>query len=119
MYLNSELLASGGVVEDSITTAKPYYNSTIVRIPNGLEFFSITIQVSNYHSNWAGLWTPVVIGDADDLHIHQRDKVALSMFILGALLITIIHSLIQFFYVQLTIFHSSLLVCAYCFSYGN
>ena len=53
--------------------------------------------MSNYHSSWGGLWDPIVLGDADALYTLQRDKVALSLFIMGALLITAIHSLIQFF----------------------
>lgn len=96
-YIDSEFMASGGVVTDTESMASPGYNTTIVRIPDGLKTFSITIQVSNYHSGWGGLWAPIILGDADFLHTLQRDQVALSMFILGALLITVIHSLIQFF----------------------
>ena len=90
-------MASGGLVTDYLSAGKPGYNTAIVRIPDGLKAFSITIQVSNYHSSWGGLWEPIVLGDADSLHTLQRDKVALSLFIMGALLITAIHSLIQFF----------------------
>jgi diguanylate cyclase (GGDEF)-like protein len=97
LYLNSEFLASGGLVTDTESAALPGYNNTIVRIPDGLKVFSITIQVSNYHSSWGGLWEPIVLGDVDSLHALKRDKVALSMFILGTLLITVIHSLVQFF----------------------
>lgn len=97
LYINAEFMASGGVVTDTESSAKPEYNTTIVRIPDGLETFSVTIQVSNYHSSWGGLWAPIILGDADSLHTITRDKVALSMFILGALLITVIHFLIQFF----------------------
>jgi diguanylate cyclase (GGDEF)-like protein len=97
LYLDAELMASGGLVKDYLSAGKPGYNTAIVRIPDGLKTFSITVQVSNYHSSWGGLWEPIVLGDADTLHILQRDKVALSLFIMGALLITAIHSLIQFF----------------------
>jgi diguanylate cyclase (GGDEF)-like protein len=97
LYVDSEFMASGGTVKDSALDGAPGYNNAIVRIPDGLQRFSITIQVSNYHSSWGGLWSPIVLGDADFLHILQRDKIALSMFILGALLITVIHYLIQYF----------------------
>lgn len=98
LYIDADFMASGGLVTDTESAASPGYNSTIVRVPNGLKEFSITIQVSNYHSSWGGLWTPIVLGDADSLHILKQDKVALSMFILGALLIIAIHYLIQFFF---------------------
>lgn len=97
LYINADFMSSGGLVTNAISAASPGYNSNIVRIPDGLKTFTVTIQVSNYHSSWGGLWSPVVLGDADSLYVLQRDKVALSMFILGALLITAIHSLIQFF----------------------
>jgi diguanylate cyclase (GGDEF)-like protein len=97
LYINSELMASGGVVADTESAATPGFNNTIVRIPDGLKEFSITIQTSNYHSSWGGLWTPIVLGDADSLYTLHRDKVALSLFILGALLITALHSLTQYF----------------------
>lgn len=97
LYIESELVATGGVVTDTESRASPGYNSTIVRLPDGLKKFSITLQVSNYHSSWGGVWTPIVLGDADSLHTLNRDKVALSLFIFGALLITAVHSLIQYF----------------------
>lgn len=97
LYIDSEFVASGGLVKDTESAGTAGYNSAIVRIPDGLNTFSITLQVSNYHSSWGGLWAPIILGDADFLHVLQRDKIALSMFILGALLITVIHSLIQFF----------------------
>lgn len=97
LFINSDLVASGGTVSDTLLDSAPGYHSTIVGIPDGLNSFSVLIQVSNYHSSWGGLWQPIVIGDRDSLHTLHRDKVALSMFILGALLITVIHSLIQFF----------------------
>ncbi|WP_199271685.1 diguanylate cyclase [Paraglaciecola sp. L3A3] len=97
LYINSEFMLSGGRVSKLESAGTPGYNNAIVRIPDGSKTFTITIQVSNYHSSWGGLWEPIVLGDADSLHTLQRDKVALSMFILGALLITIIHALIQFF----------------------
>lgn len=97
LFIDTKLMASGGLVTDSELTGRPGYNNAIVKIPEGVMEFSITIQVSNYHSSWGGLWTPLILGDADSLHVLQRDKVALSLFIMGALLITAIHSLIQFF----------------------
>jgi diguanylate cyclase (GGDEF)-like protein len=97
LYIDAQLMASGGVVSDIEASGKPGYNTAIVRVPDGVKEFSITIQVSNYHSSWGGLWDPIVLGDADALYTLQRDKVALSLFIMGALLITAIHSLIQFF----------------------
>ena len=97
LYIDSKFMASGGLVTDTESAASSGYHTDIVRVPNGLKTFSITIQISNYHSSWGGLWDPIVLGDADSLHTLKRDKVALSMFILGALLITAIHSLVQFF----------------------
>ncbi len=97
LYIDAELMSFGGLVAATESAGIPGYNSAIVRIPDGFKVFSITIQVSNYHSSWGGLWAPIVLGDIDSLYIMERDNVALSLFIMGALLITAIHSLIQFF----------------------
>ncbi|WP_299084114.1 diguanylate cyclase [uncultured Paraglaciecola sp.] len=96
-YLNSELKALGGVVTDSESEASPSYSNSTVKIPDGLKEFSITIQVSNFHSGWGGIWQPIVLGDADSLNMLHRDKVALSVFLLGSLLITALNSLTLFF----------------------
>jgi len=97
LYIDSELVASGGTVSDDESVARPGYNAQMVRIPQGKKTFTITIQVSNYHSSWGGLWSSPILGDAEAIHQLKRDKIALSMFILGALLITSTFSLIQFF----------------------
>ncbi|MGJ8681383.1 sensor domain-containing diguanylate cyclase [Paraglaciecola sp.] len=97
LFINNDLEASGGVLSTTEQTAKPGYKTEIIRVPDNIKRFTITVQVSNFNSSWGGLWEPIVLGDANALHTIQRDQVALSMFILGALLITIIHSLIQYF----------------------
>lgn len=97
LYVDSELLAFAGEVTNIESRASADYKIAKVRIPDGLDGFEITIQVSNYHSGWGGLWQPIVLGDADSLSLLQRDQVALSLFILGALLITALNALILFF----------------------
>ena len=55
LYIDSEFVASSGIVTDYESAAAPGYNTAIVRIPDGLKTFSITIQVSNYHSSWGAI----------------------------------------------------------------
>ncbi|MEP1447385.1 MAG: diguanylate cyclase [Paraglaciecola sp.] len=97
LYIDDNLMAQGGVVSDLKSTAKPGYNSEIILLPNDKSSFTLTIQVSSYHTAWGGLWTPIVIGNANDMFATQRDLVALSMFILGVLTITAAFYLIQFY----------------------
>lgn len=97
LYIDDNLVARGGQVSDVKSTAKPGYNSKIILVPNSKDSFTLTIQVSSYHTAWGGLWTPIVIGNADDMFATQRDLVALSMFILGVLTITAAFYLIQFY----------------------
>ncbi|WP_226991187.1 hypothetical protein [Paraglaciecola psychrophila] len=56
LYIDTKFMASGGLVTDTEPAGTPGFNTAIVRIPDGLNTFSITIQVSNYHSSWGGLW---------------------------------------------------------------
>jgi diguanylate cyclase (GGDEF)-like protein len=97
LYINDNLVATGGEVSESMSTAKPGYNAKIVLVPNEQNSFTLTLQVSSYHTAWGGLWSPVVIGTADEIFATQRDLVALSMFILGVLTITAAFYLIQFY----------------------
>lgn len=97
LYIDSELVASWGTVSDDESVARPSYNAQIVYIPQGKKSFSITIQISNYHSSWGGLWASPILGDVDATHQLTRDKIALSLIVLGALLITSTFSLIQLF----------------------
>jgi hypothetical protein len=80
LYIDAELMSLGGLVAAIESAGIPGYDSAIVRIPNGFKAFSISIQVSNYHSSWGGLWAPIVLGDIDSLYTMERDNVALSLF---------------------------------------
>jgi hypothetical protein len=72
--IDAELMSLGGIVAATESAGIPGYNSAIVRIPDGFKGFSITIQVSNYHLSWGGLWAPIVLGDIDSLYIMERDN---------------------------------------------
>jgi hypothetical protein len=52
--IDAELMSLGGLVAATESSGIPGYNSAIVRIPDGFKGFSITRQVSNYHSSWGG-----------------------------------------------------------------
>ncbi|MFT2089428.1 diguanylate cyclase [Paraglaciecola sp. 2405UD69-4] len=98
LFINDKLMASGGVVATHIDEGKPGFYPTIVNLPKGSEHLTITIQVSNFHASWGGLWAPIVIGDVERLYAEQRDLVALSMFIIGALVVTTAFYLIQYYF---------------------
>lgn len=97
LFINEQLVASGGEVSALKSAAKPGYNAKTVLIPNNKDQFTITIQVSSYHTAWGGLWSPIVIGNAADIFATQRDLVALSMFVLGVLTLTAAFYLIHFY----------------------
>lgn len=97
LYVDNDLVASGGIFSEQEKQGKPGYNSSIILLPQGKERLSLTLHVSNYHSIWGGLWSPIILGDADSIYGLNRDRIALSMFILGSLLIAAIHSLILFY----------------------
>jgi diguanylate cyclase (GGDEF)-like protein len=98
LFLNNTLVASAGELGMSEQEAKPEYKPNIVFVPTGMHRFSLTLHVSSYHSSWGGLWAPIVIGDVDAIYAAKRDSVALSMFIIGALMLTIASNLIQYYF---------------------
>ena len=97
LYINDDFVASGGTVSESKSTAKPGYNARVVLVPKEHDSFTLTLQVSSYHTAWGGLWSPIVIGNVNDMFATQRDLVALSMFIIGVLTITAAFYLIQLY----------------------
>ncbi|WP_133468156.1 diguanylate cyclase [Paraglaciecola marina] len=98
LFLDEKLVASAGVVATSVEKGIAEFKPTIVIIPKHTESFSLTIQVSNFHSAWGGLWSPIVLGNTDSIYSVQRDLVALSMFIIGALVVTTAFYLIQYYF---------------------
>ncbi|MBL4630734.1 MAG: hypothetical protein JKY14_06085, partial [Paraglaciecola sp.] len=96
LYIDSKLVARGGEVSDSEDTAQPGYQPDIIPLPSGTKNFELTLQVSNYHAAWGGLWEPIVIGEIEQIYLKERDLVALSMFVLGALLVTAAFYIIQY-----------------------
>lgn len=97
LYIDKRLVASGGVVSDTVNGAEPGFNTSIISLPQGVDSFTITLQVSNYHSAWGGIWLPFVVGDVGAIYSERRDLVALSVFIIGALAVTVAFYLIQFY----------------------
>lgn len=98
LFLNNTLVASAGEVGMSEQDTKPEYKPNVVLVPNGMKTFSLTLHVSSYHSSWGGLWAPIVIGDVDTIYENKFNLVALSMFIIGALVVTTAFNLIQFYF---------------------
>ncbi|MEP2653811.1 MAG: diguanylate cyclase [Paraglaciecola sp.] len=98
LFLDDKLVASAGVVATTMGSGVPEFKPTIIIIPKSTESFSLTIQVSNYHSAWGGLWSPIVLGNTDSIYSIQRDLVALSLFIIGALVVTTAFYLIQYYF---------------------
>ena len=98
LFINDKLMASGGHVAVSKNEGKPGFHPTIVTVPKNVERFSLTIQVSNFHSAWGGMWAPIVIGEVNSVYAIQRDLTALSMFIIGALIVTTAFYLIQYYF---------------------
>jgi diguanylate cyclase (GGDEF)-like protein len=98
LFVNDSLMASAGVISKSSKGASPEYKPTIIMLPRELERFSITVQVSNYHSAWGGIWSPIVLGEVGELYAAKRDLVGLSMFVIGALVVTTGFYLIQFYF---------------------
>jgi diguanylate cyclase (GGDEF)-like protein len=97
LYIDNRLVASGGVVSASVNGAEPGFNSSIITLPQNVDAFTITLQVSNYHSAWGGIWLPFVVGEVDAIYSERQALVALSVFIIGVLAVTVAFYLIQYY----------------------
>jgi diguanylate cyclase (GGDEF)-like protein len=96
LYINDELLASGGEVGTSVATAIPSYQAGIFEFTVPDESFDIIVQVSNYDMIWGGLWEDIRMGESSQLHIEQSRKNFRTTFIIGIFLTIAAFNLIQF-----------------------
>lgn len=96
LYIDGNLMSKGGEVSDTPDIAEPEYNPNIVLFEPTSDHFSITVQVSNYHYNWGGIWSSIRLGETRSIHQEQYKNILRTSFLLGIFLTVALLNLIQF-----------------------
>jgi diguanylate cyclase (GGDEF)-like protein len=96
LYVNHELVGSGGQVSSNKESAIPDYSPQIIAIsaPDGK--IDIVLQVSNFHLAWGGQWFPITIASADKQFQAQLKKLIRSITIAAIFFTIAVLSLFQF-----------------------
>jgi diguanylate cyclase (GGDEF)-like protein len=96
LYVNHELVGSGGQVSSDKESAIPDYSPQIIAIsaPDGK--IDIVLQVSNFHLAWGGQWFPITIASADKQFQAQLKKLIRSITIAAIFFTIAVLSLFQF-----------------------
>jgi diguanylate cyclase (GGDEF)-like protein len=96
LYVNHELVGSGGQVSSDKDNAIPNYSPQIIAIsaPNGK--IDIVLQVSNFHLAWGGQWFPITLASVDKQFQTQLKKLIRSITIAAIFFTIAVLSLFQF-----------------------
>ncbi len=96
LYINEELVSSGGEVSDSKELAAPYYSPDIVSFTAKNSVTKLTLQVSNYHLYWAGIWQPLRIATPEVAYKEQLNNAIRASVIMSILVTVAVFNLIHF-----------------------
>lgn len=96
LFIDENLVSQGGLVDGTPESAKPGYNPNIIIFEPKSERFSITVQVSNHHYLWGGIWTAIRLGDTKNMHQEQNQEILRTTFLLAIFLTVALFNLIQF-----------------------
>jgi signal transduction histidine kinase len=82
-FINDSLAATCGKVGKTASESEPKNLSQIVQLGNLKDTTSFTFWVSNFNYRKGGLWKCVMLGDADEVVIQQKNYFSGSIFIAG------------------------------------
>ena len=94
LWINGDLLLTGGHVTDNAEEAHPQTRPAVVTFrPQGSEL-DIVLQVSNYHHRKGGAWRVMELGTTDQILQKRIVYFAAEMMLFGLILMTAIYHLL-------------------------
>jgi signal transduction histidine kinase/FixJ family two-component response regulator len=86
LMINSETIATSGIVGKSKETTVPKYNPQIVHFKNNSNEFEIIVQISNYTYARGGFWHSINLGTIKQIRTMKENSARREMLFLGAIL---------------------------------
>ena len=96
LFVNEQLMASGGKVGVQASQSEPGYNPQILLFEPGGKTFDLVIQVANFDYFWGGPWHPLRISTPPLMYQEQFQHTVRSAFLIGIFITVALFNLIQF-----------------------
>lgn len=96
LFINQQLVSSAGKVSQDKVLAEPQYDPKIVLFTSQSPTTHLTIQVSNHHLIWGGVWQSLRIAEPEVVYREQLISMIRSSVIIAILVTVAIFNLIHF-----------------------
>lgn len=98
LYVDDNMITSGGKVGTDEKSSEPEYNSGVFVFHTDKAEFNIILHVSNYSFDKGGIWESLSIGNPDALTASREKDIAVELFTIGALIIISLYYLSFFIF---------------------
>ena len=85
LYVNGKKIANNGNPATSSKSAKPFWSTQIVALPENADTLNLCLQVSNYWHNKGGTYKNIFIGREDLLMLKNDRTAAFNLVLTGCL----------------------------------
>lgn len=86
LYVNGELLHSGGEVGANPRDSVPAYSRSVLLLhTEGADDLNIVIHVSNYHYRSGGLWDAITLGEVSAIQNTHERALGYAIFLAGSI----------------------------------
>ena len=96
LWINGRLYHTNGIVGTNKENSRPKWSSDDIIFKTDKEQIELIIQVSNFHHKKGGIEIPLTIGKAENITEQSWNISALTIFLLGVLLIMASYHLAMF-----------------------
>ena len=97
LYVNGVLHHTNGKVGTSEEDSIPFQRHGIFPLQKNAEELEIVFLISNFYHSRAGLWNKISIGSRAQIESNYQNKIALTFFTFGILLIMSIYHFVFYF----------------------
>jgi len=98
LFVNSELIASNGVVATTLKTTTPQYLPLMASYQSDGDTLDVVLQVANFFHTEGGAWYPIEIGLEPQITKIREGHLSIDLFLCGAIFIMGIYYLGLYLY---------------------
>ncbi len=85
LYLNGQLVSQNGIPGKTRDQARPFWTTSIVSLPDGIDTFNLVLQVSNFWHAKGGTYKNILLGNQEKMILNQARNSALDLILTGCL----------------------------------
>lgn len=96
LLLNGKQISANGIVGTSKQTTKPYYMPRIIYFRPETDTLVLTLQISNFVHKKGGMWSGILVGDAQTLASWKEHSVIVQALLIASLFILGVYHLTMY-----------------------